>query len=535
MVLLETLAVIGAQAVGGRLEIPYQYHGWTVEGRFGSSVAGAGDVNADGYEDFLIGAVGTSVPNANYGGLARAYSGRDGSVLFHFSRGPSDGFGQSVSGVGDLDQDGHDDMMVGATNLGRSAGAVLVYSGRDGRLLRRFDGIGSCDYLGMAVSGAGDVNGDGAPDLMMSALTKVARGRVEVRSGADGSLLYEFFGQVENDRWGKVLDAAGDIDGDGHDDLLVGSDEYYSDHAGIRYGRAAVYSGRDGQLLFDRFGLRSTGRSPGRAVSGAGDLDSDGLADFLITQGEAVVAWSWRNGQLYSAQPPRAGSCGSLDGGRDVDGDGVPDFLVGSVRSSEPWYAVCLMSGRDGRLLGSVLSKKLFSHFGHAVAWAGDLDGDGRSEAIVSAVAHSNASAQEAGSVFVFRWDPFLTLNEEQLSATSGAPVTASLDFPGAEAGAAYALLASLQGSGPVSLGGVQLPLTMDALLLRMLGGWIPPNVPRAHGTLNPEGDATVLIHSTPLLAPYVGQQLWLAAISFDAAGQTARRSSVARTLTVVP
>ena len=137
---------------------------------FGISVSGAGDVNGDGFADLIVGDQEDD-NNGTRSGSARVLSGVDGSVLYNFDGDSADDrLGSSVSGAGDVNGDGFADLIVGAyldDNNGVSSGSAKVYSGIDGSVLYTFYGDSSGDLFGYSVSGAGDVNGDGKPDLIV--------------------------------------------------------------------------------------------------------------------------------------------------------------------------------------------------------------------------------------------------------------------------------------------------------------------------------------------------------------------------------
>ena len=150
----------------------YTFDGDDADDLFGVSVSGAGDVNGDGFADLVVGAPGDS-NNGTDSGSARVYSGIDGNVLYTFNGDDAgDQLGISVSGAGDVNGDGFADLIVGANrdnNNGSVSGSARVYSGIDGNVLYTFDGDDAGDQLGISVSGAGDVNGDGFADLIVGA------------------------------------------------------------------------------------------------------------------------------------------------------------------------------------------------------------------------------------------------------------------------------------------------------------------------------------------------------------------------------
>lgn len=237
----------------------YQWNGPT-DSYFGHSVSKAGDVNADGFDDVIIGAFSNLVV-----GSAFAYSGLDGSLLYQWDGPPAgDDFGFSVADAGDINLDGFDDLIIGSRGLT----GTCVYSGVDGALLFNQRGVGE------AVANAGDVNQDGYPDVIATSTATVY-----VISGADASVLFELDSLWPN--FGVSVDGAGDIDGDGVDDLIVGADGV--DSLDPYSGMAFVFSGRDGSLMHSWQSARSeTVNKFGHSVSGIGDVDGDGRADVII-------------------------------------------------------------------------------------------------------------------------------------------------------------------------------------------------------------------------------------------------------------
>lgn len=163
--------------------------------------------------------------------------------------------GFSVSGAGDVNNDGFDDLIVGAysgEDCESRTGRAYVYSGQSGVLLYTFTGEAAGDIFGLSVSGAGDVNNDGFDDLIVGAFGNDAggldAGRAYVYSGQSGTLLHTFTGEVALYRFGVSVSGAGDVNNDGFDDLIVGG--YLITATGFDAGWAYVYSGQSGTLLW---------------------------------------------------------------------------------------------------------------------------------------------------------------------------------------------------------------------------------------------------------------------------------------------
>ncbi|MEO6324847.1 MAG: FG-GAP-like repeat-containing protein [Thermoanaerobaculia bacterium] len=319
---------------------------WTADGKpgdeLGIGVEGAGDTNGDGVPDVIAG--------APRGGYARVYSGKDGRVLLTLTADKkSDDFGRHVAGVGDVDHDGFADILVGApgtAGAGETAGRAILYSGKDGKPLLTLTGERAGDQFGATVGGGmhgkkmllivgapgagpakhgrvsiydslsakpqfvidsdetgsalgqmfvsvpGDVDGDGVPDVYASDLSNSAKGpqtgRVYVHSGRDGHRLLTLTGETLGEGFGTSPSNAGDVDGDGHADLIVGAWQYAG--AASSGGRASLFSGRDGHLM-KNFTCRIPGDTFGFDAVTMGDVDGDRTADLLITS-----AWSGVHG-----------------------------------------------------------------------------------------------------------------------------------------------------------------------------------------------------------------------------------------------
>jgi len=249
--------------------------------RFGQSVAGAGDVNGDGRSDFIIGAPFDNGNGQQYAGKAFVYSGLDSSLLYEKQGGAAnDYFGWSVAGAGDVNNDGKADFIVGAWGDDEvtfvNSGSAFVYSGATGNLLRSEFGIADGQRFGWSVAGTGDVNGDGKADFMVGAPgAGSGSGKAQVFSGA-GGLIYTKNGSSGGDSLGYSVAGAGNSDGDGVPDFIVGAPNTSSGR-----GSAYLYSGINGGLIVSING-EVTGDGFGTSVAGGGDMLNDGTDEFLV-------------------------------------------------------------------------------------------------------------------------------------------------------------------------------------------------------------------------------------------------------------
>jgi len=287
--------------VTGRVDIHSGLDGSFIRGfnsdinwdRFGHSIANAGDINSDGFDDIII-----SAPNDDWSGpgsgCVRVFSGFDGSLI-HLIRGnnPWDLFGWSLTTIGDIDNDGIADFAVGAPRSdfnGNESGYVTAFSGISGSPIFSWYGQNQ-DALGYSLALVGDCNGDGGPDLVIGAMNDFAHltqknGYAEVYSlTGRHQLLHRFDQESQFDAFGSSVAGPGDLNGDGYDDIMVGSPSASANNGStqIAAGSARIFSGLSGVPLY-RLEGDSTNDRLGSSLCGIGDLNLDGLADFVVSE-----------------------------------------------------------------------------------------------------------------------------------------------------------------------------------------------------------------------------------------------------------
>ena len=422
---------------------------WTAEpdqvgALFGFSVATAGDVNGDGYSDVIVGALGYD-NGQDIEGRAFVYLGSAAGLSTTAAwTAESDQanaqFGHSVATAGDVNGDGFSDVIVGSyiyDNGESNEGRAYVYHGSAGGLSTTaawiVEGEQAGANFGFSVATAGDVNGDGFSDLIVGAWSygngQGSEGRAYVYHGSVAGLATAAAWTTESNQvgafFGVSVATAGDVNGDGFSDVIVGA--YGYDNGQNDEGRAFVYHGSAAGLSTTAAWSAESNQVSaffGRTVSTAGDVNGDGFSDI------AVAANLFDNGQSDEGRVfVYHGSVGGLsttaartvEGNQmnaqfgvsvatagDVNGDGYADLIVGAhtydsaqVDEGQAFVYQGSASGLSTTASWTAEGNQINAQFGVSVATAGDVNGDGFSDVIVGAWTYDNGHADE-GRAFVY-------------------------------------------------------------------------------------------------------------------------------------
>ena len=471
-------------------------NGENADDKSGHSVSTAGDVNGDGLDDLIVGAFRAS-PSSKFNAgksyvvfgkadntainLSAITSGTGGFVINGENAG--DFSGSSVSNAGDVNGDGLDDLIVGAYKAdpsGKSnAGKSYVIFGKANNTAINLSAIGTggfvingeneMEWSGYSASTAGDVNGDGLDDLIVGAFQANLNGTYSVGKS------YVIFGKADNtainlsaiasgtggfiingenfiDNSGYSVSTAGDVNGDGLDDLIIGapnanlSGRIDAGKSYVVFGKAdntainlsAIASGTGGFVIIGEF----TDNNSGFSVSSAGDVNGDGLDDLIVgapyshlrtgeKAGRSYVVFGKKDNtvvDLYAIAQGTGGfaingenkidfSGSSVSNAGDVNGDGLDDLIVSAYRAdlsgksnAGKSYVIfgktdstainlsAIASGTGGFV---IIGENTNDYNGYSTSTAGDVNGDGLDDLIVGAPYANLSGRIDAGKSYV--------------------------------------------------------------------------------------------------------------------------------------
>jgi len=383
-------------------------------GDYFSTVVGLGDFNQDGYDDFAVGGYKGNYVNIYYGS-----SSPDTNAILKLTG--EEYFGWALAS-GDFNGDGVPDLIVGACNANVAFGQVSIYFGGEGFTGNPdivIDGTRYYGFFGWDVANAGDINGDGYEDFIISShATWETTGYVYIYFGGpelNGEWDYCFQGLVE-EGLGFTIDGLGDINGDGYDDIIIGTSPAFSPEiAYIIYGGKTLSDENLVDITED-----TTVCEFGRHVSGIGDINHDSIPNFVITSstryrphnsliniysGDSLTLMYTFRGFDYN------GSINAISSKMDVNNDGINDLLVGfgDDNSICKGKVLCYMGGSDFDTIPDFILEGTTEHsyFGRSIADLGDINDDG----------NKNIAITENNKVFIYTFGEYSEVKEKTVPA----------------------------------------------------------------------------------------------------------------------
>jgi hypothetical protein len=514
----DTVIIVATDIAGNETErsitvsVKILAQGFVINGENADDKSGrastAGDVNGDGLDDLIIGAFGADPSNKTNAGksyvvfgkiddttinLSAIASGTGGFVINGENAGDESGF--PVSTAGDVNGDGLDDLIVGSAEAESSAGKSYVIFGKKDSVAINLSAIASGtggfvingenanDLSGCSVSTAGDVNGDGLDDLIVGAYKADPNSRknagksyvifgkrdsaaINLSAIASGTGGFVINGENTDNDSGFSVSTAGDVNGDGLDDLIVGANGTNSDtgKSYVIFGKkdstaielSAIASGTGGFVINGE----NVGDWSGISVSSAGDINGDGLDDLIVGAQNANLNGKSRVGKSYivfgktdstaiNLSAIASGTGGFVINGEnandlsgcsvstagDVNGDGLDDLIIGALHAdvsgkSKAGKSYVIFGKKDSTAIdlsaiasgsgtgGFVINGENANDWsGISVSSAGDINGDGLDDLIVGAYqANPNGKSNAGKSYVIFGKTDTNAINLTELS-----------------------------------------------------------------------------------------------------------------------
>lgn len=386
----------------------YAIGGGANDALLGTGATPVADRNGDGITDYALGAPGENLGRGEF----TIHSGATGAVLQTVAGlVNSNGMGAAIASAGDTDGNGIEDLLVGAPGDPTSE-AGYAYLFRNGATFpTAIMGGTTASGYGAALAGLGDVDGDGKDDLIVGAPYHDGAGNVdgglwELYSGGTGLLLDSAEAALSNENLGAALAAVGDLDGDGVSDVAVGAPGASEDpFVGDRLGRVTVLSGATRLPLLELFGAETDARF-GSAVVGLGDVTGDGVPDLAVgapleaAATGAVRAYSGADGTpLWTVAgvelDGRLGACLVLLG--DTNGNLSDELALGGPSTESGWGQVQLVDAATGDHATTLIHGGLATGFGTGIVPLGDVNGDPLADFVVTSPAEYKSGHPGAG------------------------------------------------------------------------------------------------------------------------------------------
>ncbi|HLP32363.1 MAG TPA: FG-GAP-like repeat-containing protein, partial [Bacteroidia bacterium] len=415
-----------------------------VDTKMGNSVCAAGDVNGDGYGDVIVGAYYYDNGQSNEGAFF-VYHGSSNGIITTASTVVESNqanayMGSSVSIAGDVNGDGYSDVVVGAylyDNFQSNEGAFFVYHGSASGIITSASTVVESNQtnaeMGNSVSCAGDVNGDGYSDVIVGAYQydngQSKEGAFFVYHGSAIGIITTAAAVVESNQtnafMGYSVSSAGDVNGDGYSDVIVGVFNYTNGQS--QEGAFFVYHGNANGISTTASAMSESNQATtfmGYSVSSAGDVNGDGYSDVIVgayyytngqnQEGAAFVYHGSSSGIITTAATvlesnqsfARMGYFVNSTG--DVNGDGYSDVIIGLFQytNGQTFEGAAFVyngstSGLNATASAVLESNRFFANMGNSVSSAGDVNGDGYSDVIVGAIHYDNGQSNE-GAAFIY-------------------------------------------------------------------------------------------------------------------------------------